>query len=156
MSVTAPAQDTSITPQQIKRGQMIDGLRALADFLDSNPHLEAPGRWNPEKLQIFLQRSEEAPAEQMRDWAVAATGLPRNKDYSNDYAALEVEFSPNVVARVVTFRANVCERVVVGTETITETVPDPAQVAQIPTVEVTRTVEHVEWVCSPLLAGDVA
>jgi hypothetical protein len=52
----------------------------------------------------------------------------------------------------VAYRSAVCERVVTGTGTVTRTVPDPDALANVPTVEVTETVEHVEWVCAPLLA----
>jgi hypothetical protein len=50
-------------------------------------------------------------------------------------------------------RAEVCERVVVGTEEVEEEVPDPEALAAVPRVKVTKTVEQVKWVCSPLLAA---
>ncbi|HET6291734.1 MAG TPA: hypothetical protein VFG33_00115, partial [Kribbella sp.] len=51
------------------------------------------------------------------------------------------------------YRDQVCERVVTGTREVTKTVPDPSVV--VPDVEVTETVEDVEWICGPLLAKAV-
>lgn len=53
-----------------------------------------------------------------------------------------------VQLEVVVNRESVCRRVVTGTETVTETVPDP----DAPLVEVTKEVDTVEWQCEPLLA----
>ena len=58
----------------------------------------------------------------------------------------------DVTVKMLASRDEVCERVVTGVETVTETVPDPELVAQVPLVEVNRAVELVEWVCRPLLA----
>lgn len=53
---------------------------------------------------------------------------------------------------IITDREAVCRRVVTGTREVTKTVPAPGA----DTVEVTETVEDVEWVCDePLLAGAV-
>jgi hypothetical protein len=45
-------------------------------------------------------------------------------------------------------REAVCRRVVTGTREVTKAVPSP----DAPMVEVTETIEDVEWVCEPLLA----
>jgi heme-binding NEAT domain protein len=48
-------------------------------------------------------------------------------------------------------REEICERIVTGTREVTVEVPDPEQLAAVPTVSVTKTVEDVEWICRPLL-----
>ncbi len=56
--------------------------------------------------------------------------------------------------KVVANREEVCERVVVGARQVTETIPDPS--VTVPTVEITKTVEDVEWRCTSILAGQDA
>lgn len=53
---------------------------------------------------------------------------------------------------VMVHREAVCTRVVTGTRKVTRTVPAP----DAPTVEITETVEDVEWVCAPVLAEATA
>ncbi len=50
------------------------------------------------------------------------------------------------------FRDDVCERIVTGTHQVTETGKDPEALAAVPEIEVTKTVEDVEWRCGSILA----
>ena len=55
--------------------------------------------------------------------------------------------------RLCAYRDQVCTKVVTGTREVTKMVKDPAALASVPEIEVTETVEDVEWQCSPLLAS---
>ena len=53
--------------------------------------------------------------------------------------------------KLTAYRDTVCKRVVTGTREVTEVVKDPAKLAEVPEVEVTRTEEVIEWDCGTLL-----
>lgn len=122
--------------------QQAEGLRRLADMIEAHPelppsYLKSVNVWHatdPDKLAAIAR-------------AALAHGATVAKDATANIYTLSVSWGP-LTAEAIAQRANVCERVVTGTETVIKTVPDPAA----PLVEVTETVEHVEWVCRPLLA----
>lgn len=131
-----------------------EGLRAFADFIEANPEFA-------EELSYSLRHIDEPvvcddPVVLLGRFARAAARarVANQKGGSDKYFKLELRFSDAVVLCLAASRAEVCERVVVGTETVTKTVPDPAKLAEVPEIEVTETVETVEWVCRPLLAAD--
>jgi hypothetical protein len=135
---------------------MADGLRKLADLIETNPAF-AP-------VMRYPLGSMNAPANYVGDTrklmadfarAALAAGGTVEKDYDGDkWAGINASFGP-VCVQVYADRAKVCERVVVGTREVTKEVPDPDALAAVPTVTVTETVEDVRWECTPLLAAAV-
>jgi hypothetical protein len=67
----------------------------------------------------------------------------------NSYFNLEGQWHGFPVV-LTTSRDVVCRRVVKGTREVTKKVPDPAALAAVPEIEVTETVEDIEWICEPV------
>jgi hypothetical protein len=125
------------------RAEYIAGLRALADVLEQNPHLVLP---LAEHFSAFCSTRE-----QLQDWMRVLPGEKR-KSLNHALSHMTVgtytgQFGPHGFLAWIE-RDTVCRRVVTGTRTVVKTVPAP----DAPTVEVTETVEDVEWQCEPLLA----
>lgn len=114
------------------------GLRDLADWLDTHPETDL--------YRVEARAMPHDDAETVRVWARAMK--PCDKDYGDNLFTLRRMFGP-VELGAVFWRSTVCEKVVT-TRQETKLVPDPAVV--VPMVEVTETVEDVEWVCAPVLA----
>lgn len=135
-----------------------ENARTLAAFLEAHPDLPEPThyeiQWGPAvKWLIF----DDDLAEQKRTAESVVRFLPGKADKRQYNEGEWLKYSGEVDGvqwQVTCQRSAVCERVVTGTETITRTVPDPT--VEVPMVEVTETVETVEWVCAPLLAESVA
>lgn len=127
-----------------------DGLRDLADFLDSIsgtiPTLNEEG---PDVTFFSFGFGRE----EATNLALIAKGLRTfDKNYSDSLLTVSRKFGP-VNARFVASRSSVCKRVVVGIEEIPEQVI-PAKEAQVIPA---HTVEKVEWDCTPsLLAPEFA
>lgn len=123
----------------------VAGLRALADLIESKG---LTGRFCGDNecfpLDIHVDTKTEAAA-----WARALTDVTKRAAHSSDNMLINGR-AGGVHVRVWVDRNEVCERVVVGTREVTKTVPSP----DAPMVEVTETVEDVEWICSPLLADE--
>lgn len=144
--MTTLEQDTRTTRQQA-----VDGIRALADFLEDHPELDAP---DTDRFHVCLTWKDDPKAEMAR-WARAASHLKPIKDFDSDqYARLLIPFGPTSI-EVFANREQVCEKVITGTETVTKTVQDPEMLKAVPLVEVTEQVETFEWRCHPLLAEQV-
>jgi hypothetical protein len=127
------------------RAEYIAGLRVLADLLEARPEIPAPYHGRSTELAIFTSGKDELVA--------AARAFPGklDKTYDDNSSAFGFELHGRLRGlRVVIYgdRNEVCRRVVTGTREVTKTVPAP----DAPMVEVTETVEDVEWVCEPLLA----
>jgi hypothetical protein len=123
------------------------GLRALAAMIEAAPQLDARCLGG---IDVWYPDSAAELAKIAR--AARRAGATVTKTVSEKLYTLKVSwggFTVNALA----WRSQVCERVVVGVHEVTETVPDPEQLAKVPTVEVTKQVEQVEWVCRPLLAA---
>ncbi|MFJ8815459.1 hypothetical protein [Amycolatopsis thermoflava] len=137
------AAEAAEQPQHI---QLAEGLRKLADFIEQHPHLGSRihgiNVWYPDSA------ADMAPIAA----AAARFGATVHKDITDSMYNLAIDFGA-VTAKALAYREQVCERVVVGTETVTRTVPDPDKLAEVPQVEITETVEKVEWRCTPLLAS---
>jgi hypothetical protein len=136
---------TSITDAEA-RGEYVAGLRALADLLEQHDEV-------PAAVPRAQHRTCDLHATSRDELIAAARAFPGklDKKFDDDSPAFGFELHGKLRGlRVVIYgdRNDVCRRVVTGTREITETVPAP----DAPTVEVTRTVEDVEWVCEPLLA----
>jgi len=109
------------------RAAVIDGLRALADFLEANPSLPAP---TLNRLLVPLSTREQiAGIARVGSW---------QKDYESDtWFSLKRSFGPQVTLEYFTERSNVCRKVKTGE---TRLVPArPAEPERIEDVE--------KWVC---------
>jgi hypothetical protein len=119
------------------------GLRQLADLLDAHPE------WPLPLHQVILMftgddaRGRFAAAARLFPGPLTKSTTDKFFDLTGALRGLDVELTA--------YRDVVCERVVVGTETITKQVPDPT--VTVPLVEVTETIEQVEWRCSPVLSA---
>lgn len=122
--------------------QQAEGLRRLADMIEAHPDL--PPSYL-KSVNVWHAMDPDALAAIAR--AGLAHGATVSKGATDSIYTLSLSWGP-FTAEALAQRANVCERVVTSVETVTRTVPDPAA----PRVEVTETVEHVEWVCRLLLA----
>lgn len=132
------------------RSQYIAGLRQLADVIEQHDELPLPYQGNDTAMTLyFLSEGRDA-------FVAAARVIPGRLDKAvrDDVYQLSTRFGGDRGLKIslTAYRDAVCERVVTGTETVTKTVPDPS--VKVPLVEVTETVETVEWVCRPLLAGE--
>jgi len=132
------------------REEYISDLRKLADLLEQRPELPTPYHgdiYGAGPLTCYMLTAE-------REAFVAAVrALPgvAKKAIERDTYRVSTTLD-GLGVEVVAYRDNVCERVVTGTREVTKTIPDPN--ITVPVVEVTEVVEDVEWVCTPLLAGD--
>lgn len=148
------ASDDTTAPFDLKlTGDIVEGLRALADLIEANPELAEYFRYNDALRKAMLPVSHyDDPRAAMAEWARAgkASGHPVIKDYSGQWGSVTVVLSDEVKIWAYAKREQVCTRVVTGTETVTVQVPDPS--VEVPMVEVEHTREIVEWQCLPLLA----
>lgn len=138
--------------------QQAAGLRQLADMIEANPEFSGDIDYALRDGLIAMPlHNSEVTDERARlaDWVrvAKAFGAAITKDARHDRFKVVVDFGA-VKVDVLAHREQVCERVVTGTREVTETVPEPAALAAVPKVTLTRTVEDVEWVCRPLLAAD--
>lgn len=125
-----------------------DSLRAVADWLDAHPELPEPYR-----AEVMFNAGGDDGAR--AELGAVARALPRAEKSASDHGIYSVEGAlGRVKVHAVALREAVCEKVVT-TEEVTELVPDPT--ADVPMVEVTKTVEKVDWVCTDsLLRPEVA
>lgn len=135
-----------------RRASYIAGLRQLADLLEQ--HEDMPLPWDGSRRYadldwLFFDREEE---QQKALMATLARYLPGQveKNATGDYFHLRGRIA-GLHVRAMASRDAVCVRRVVGTREVTRTVPDPS--FDVPLVDVTETVEDVEWDCTPLLAS---
>lgn len=142
---------TTETPMHVQQAEQLraqaEGLLRLAKLIENTPGIDAsyvrPGK--PLEVNVWHAPSPDGMAAIAR--AALSHGAKVEKDASDEIYTLTVSWGA-LVANAIAARESVCERVVTGTETVKKSVPDPAA----PLVEVTETVEHVEWICRPLLA----
>lgn len=134
------------------------GLRQLADVLDANPDVPLPyhGSGTPMGLNFLAGADpKSALAAAVRAFPCDFAKNSPDGSFGSQYYQLTGTLHGLKVA-LTAYRDAVCERVVTGTRGVTETVPDPDVADTRPMVERTRTVEDVEWRCTPLLAEAVA
>jgi len=147
-----PAEEPNVqTPEQQHAHEQATGLRALADLIEANPDLQPAVRYALSMINGF-SNDPAVLAAFMR--AGRQHGAVTTKEAENDIWFTAVLAWGPVELHVNAHREEVCERVVTGTETVTKTVKDPEALAAVPEVEITETVETVEWVCKPLLATE--
>lgn len=139
------------------RAEAIRGIRMLADLLEQNPEVPLPYQLGGgDDISFhFLHggRERERMAELARLIPGPLTKHVRGSKEYGDYFDLKGSIA-GIRVHLIAFRDAVCERIVTGTREVTKTVPDPTVMVAL--VEVTETVEDVEWVCGPLLAEAVA
>ena len=136
MSVTKDTESVSVE-QDTRRAEVINGLRALADFLESHPAVPYPVCT---RLNAFVATRDELAA-------VARHGAPWAKQSNEQYFWLSRVFAgdpryPDLQLDINIDREQVCRKVVKGTKTI------PAQPE--------RTIEDVEWICDEALLASEA
>ena len=132
------------------RASYISGLRKLADLLEQHADVILPTDGS------LLPLSFSAWGEDARDQAaIFARAFPGklDKEVDENYFRLTGRID-GLKVQFVANRHQVCERKVIGTRTVTSEIPDPDY--DVPTVVVEHEVEDVEWVCPPLLAGEVS
>lgn len=154
MSVDQTTPAASTVRDADPQPSVADQLRAFAAFIDANAALVG---------EHYLHISAVTPVGDADDpkatiAAFARAGLRAaatvTKDITDLHGGIYITFGHKVKLNVFASRDQVCERVVVGTEQVTRQVPDPDALAAVPTVEVTETVEQVEWICRPMLAAE--
>lgn len=136
------------------RTDYINGLRELADLLEQHDDLPLPSTGTSKYNAI--------------DWHLFGGDIADDLEKQKDLARVIVRALPGqaekwetgelfrfhgrvggLVWQVLVERDAVCERVVTTRE-VTEMVPDPS--VSVPLIEITKTVEDVEWECGSLLA----
>lgn len=138
--------------------QLINDLHTIAEVLEQHPEINTPtiSDYSAGVTARFHYYGENAAAEIANDIRFFP-GVKFNKNdptkgtFENNYYTLTGKLDVLEV-QFLAPRDKVCNRVVTGTETVTEELPDPAEVAKLPTVKTERTIETVEWQCVPLLA----
>jgi hypothetical protein len=150
--------------QGTERAAFTAGLRELADWLDEHPEVQTPylGAYIPgcplPTMSIYVsepyqwQPDKPSAREQLAQIGRAMGKFNKGPGQNADNFIVWRTFAGLAVFAQAA-RAEVCERVVTGTREVTVELPDPEAMAAVPKVTVTKTVEDVEWVCGPLLAG---
>lgn len=140
--------ETTAQALDVDTVEVVEGLRKLAACIETNPHLTQHVKVHLSRILVAVWTREDIAA-------FARAGARHGtvtKHANGDWAGVDVAFSPAVGLHVYAGRDAVCERIVTGTHEVTEEVPDPELLAQVPVVTRTRTVEDVEWRCAPFLA----
>ncbi len=138
-----------------RRAEYIKGLRMFADLLESNPdtiplpYNGGAGEFASARITMWFHG-----ADARRQLGAAARAFPGrlNKSPRGDEYFEMVGALHGLHLDFVAMRHDVCERIVVGEREVTRTVPDPT--VKVPTVEVTETVQDVEWKCPPSLLAE--
>ena len=148
----APAAD-----EDAARAAHIKGLRALADKLEAHPEVPLPfdGRLNAVAFH-FLAGDDPAAALAAAARALGGRWKKTTRDYGEMGGGAYLDLTGTLHGLKIMLTAArdaVCERVVTGSREVTERVPDPALLAAVPVIEVTKTVDTVSWVCSPVMAA---
>lgn len=144
------------------RAAWIGGMREVCDWLEAHPEVPLPyigahvsgsplpslpiylHKWNPNKPDVRTQMATIARA---MGKATKSPGLV-------DGTYIVWRAFDGVALYAQAERDEVCERIVVGTREVKDLVPDPERVAAVPLVEVTKTIEDVEWRCGSILAAE--
>lgn len=135
-------------PQPVDpRAEYIAGLRAFADLLEQNPDLRLPYHGSSTEMLIFPAHGDQRA--ELARWARLLPGLKQKRARDRDFdLAAQLR---GLKLLICCDREEVCHKRVIGTETVTEMVPDPEYMASAPMVERETEREIVEWVCHPVL-----
>jgi hypothetical protein len=145
-----PRTDYPSTTDPEARAAYAAGLRHLADVIASDP--DCPYPQGPIALFIHDGENQAEIAARLRR-SLGGGRWQKKESVGGAYLTLD-GMCGGVPVDLWLDRDAVCERVVTGTEEVTEVIPAVTEADLRPEQTVTRTVEHVEWVCSPLLAND--
>lgn len=148
--ITAPTpQPHTYSPTD--RAALAAGYRHLADLIESE---QAPIPMNTTiSLPVGRYGEDDDQAAIAAELRRALGGGRWDKHESTGGAYLYLQgMCGGLPIQLWMDRNAVCERVVVGTEEVTEVIPAVTEEDLRPEQTITRTVEHVEWRCSPLLA----
>lgn len=142
------------------RAAYAKGLRALAGILEASPGIPLPYHGTDAEIAINAFLHSQDPRAEMAATVRAFSGVTWAKETRDGQGPDDSYFDMTgslhgIRLRLTAFRDAVCERVVTGTREVTEKVKDPEALAAVPEVEITKTVDEVEWRCSPVLAPAV-
>lgn len=116
----------------------VRGLRAFADFLELHPDLYSS--WETIRYVHIVDTAAEFAG------AIRATGSGEKGQLdSAEKLTFTRDFGGGVSFEVWVPKAETCVQRVVGQKTVTKLVPPP----DVEMVEVTETVDVIEWVCPP-------
>ncbi len=140
------------------RAAYVKGLRMLAAALEAHPEVPLPadGTRLPMGWNLWGEDAREQMAATAR--AIPCTWAKKVRDgYDGSPAYFDLDGTlAGLRLKITAFRDAVCTRRVTGTREVAETVPDPAALAAVPRVEVTRTEDIVTWDCGSLLSPETA
>lgn len=146
-------ESTQPTPEEYA-DRLAGDIERYAAFIRANPDIAAA--WIGDRFLIPLSNKEN-PAAVMADILRRGrrAGATVTKNVNDTYAGALLSFG-SITVDVYAQRDLVCERVVVGTHEEQVEEQDPEALAAVPVVKVKKTVEDVEWRCTPLLAAERA
>ncbi len=150
---TVDAEIVDETSNRTIGDDVADGLIAVAAMMRANPDLAEHFQWQVDRVLVPAGNRQMVAAYARAGAAHARATVTKHQD--DKYAGVDLKFGPRVRLHVYVAREEICERIVTGTREVTEEVPDPEYVANAPIVQVTKTVEDVEWRCHPILAAEL-
>jgi hypothetical protein len=136
-----------------KRERFIDGHRVIASILENHPEIPLPSLIGGYLFGFYGDGARERMAEAARIFPCSWAKDVSETEYG-DYFKLKGQIG-GIKVELSATRESICRKVVTGTHEVTEMVKDPAKLAEVPEVEVTRVVEDVTWDCGSLLAPQV-
>lgn len=158
----APAEE--VAKPESARAAYIRGLREIADWLAEHPEVPLPyhagythkGAGVGPVLRVYAMHEHDGRTEReiIRDSARAMGHANKGVSIGEDPDFVVWRQFGGIAFMVQATREEVCERVVTGTREVTVKERDPKALAAVPMVEVTKTVEDVEWICGAILADD--
>jgi len=134
---------------------MAKGLVNLANMIRKNPQLADEMRITFDRMMVPVSTAAD-PTAMMAAFVRArhdGHATVSKTETTDSHAMVMLHLSDSVALQVYAQRDLVCERIVVGTEQVTETVPDPEALAKVPTITQTVDREIVEWSCPSILAA---
>ena len=135
--------------QAARADQLATDIEKYAAFLRANPDIAQ--EVSDDRFLIYLMPGPDAK-QQMADIIRRGmrSGATVTKRANDTYAGAQMKFG-RVTLEVYSDREVVCERRVTGTREVEVEEQDPEALAQVPVRTVTKVVEDVEWVCTPIL-----
>jgi len=132
-------------PEQHRRRQFIEGLRAVARFYEDNPDAWYDGIHLTLNMYIWGREAREILARSVRALGSCI------KTYDDTNITVSRKFSDQVTLSFFAPRAKVCRRIILGTRILpARTVPASGEVHLPATTE-----QVVAWTCDPLLQEEL-
>lgn len=127
----------------------VNGLRLLADKLESNPDLM--NDYGITLYKYVWSKADEDGNKEPKEFARQALLLgPSEKNANETTYEVTALFGPHRFT-IYTERDAVCTKVVTGTRVETTSEYDPELLAAVPKVTYEKVIEEVEWICPPSL-----